>query len=273
LIILRVRKESAADYNNQKIGVILNMKRKLLPITLGLALMATAGTAYAQSVTNSTYTDTQKAAGSKHTDKAKIGWYGYSTADNAELLALLTIDEATLKTELKAGKTLAAIGEAKGITKQQIIDLLVKQETALLDKAVADGKLTQAEVDTRKTKLLENITKRVDQAGFAGKGGKGPEGQGGPGGKGHEGRGGGQGGPGGFNETLTTLLGVTAEEIGTQLKAGKSLSEIALEKGISKQTLIDALVKKETERITKQVDEKRQPKPADGTTPAAAATK
>ncbi|WP_240420506.1 hypothetical protein [Paenibacillus periandrae] len=241
------------------------MKKKLLPITLGLALMALAGTAYAQSATTSTSTDTStehKAQGFKGGDKVKFGGIA-----NQELLTLLTIDEATLHTELKAGKSLAAIGEAKGIAKQQIIDLLVKQDADRLAKAVTDGKITQAQADERKAKQLEEITKRVDQAGaFGGKGGPGERG-----GKGPEGHGG-FGGPGGGLEAASSIIGLTAKEIGDQLKAGKSLSEIAQEKGVSKQQLIDGLVKKETERITKQVDEKRQPK-ASSTTPAAAAAK
>lgn len=246
------------------------MKKKLLPITLGLALMALAGTAYAQSATTTTSTDKStehKAQGFKGGDKVKPGGIA-----NQELLTLLNIDEATLHTELKAGKSLAAIGEAKGISKQQIIDLLVKQDADRLAKAVTDGKITQAQANERKAKQLEMITKRVDQAGeFGGKGGPGERGGKGP--EGHDGHGGsgGFGGPGGGLEAASSIIGLTAKEIGDQLKAGKSLSEIALEKGVSKQQLIDGLVKKETERITKQVDEKRQPKAA-STAPAAAAT-
>ncbi|SFL37719.1 hypothetical protein SAMN03159341_105348 [Paenibacillus sp. 1_12] len=238
------------------------MKKKLLPITLGLALMAIAGTAYAQSATTTTSTDTtaqHKVQGFKGGDKMKPGGFV-----NQELLTLLTIDEATLHTELKAGKSLAAIGEAKGVSKQQIIDLLVKQDAERLAKAVTDGKLTQAQADERKAKQLEMITKRVDQAGvFDGKGGpggKGFEGRGGFGGPGGHGGPGGFGGPGGGLEAASSIIGLTSKEINEQLKAGKSLSEIAQEKGVSKQQLIDGLVKKETERITKQVDEKHQPK-------------
>ncbi|MCU6798240.1 hypothetical protein OB236_39545 [Paenibacillus sp. WQ 127069] len=245
------------------------MKKKLLPITLGLALMALAGTAYAQSATTTTSTDTStehKAQGFKGGDKVKLGGIA-----NQELLTLLNIDEATLHTELKAGKSLAAIGEAKGISKQQIIDLLVKQDAERLAKAVTDGKITQAQADERKAKQLEMITKRVDQAGeFGGKGGPGERGGKGP--EGRDGHGpGGFGGPGGGLEAASSIIGLTTKEIGDQLKAGKSLSEIALEKGVSKQQLIDGLVKKETERITKQVDEKRQPK-ASSAAPAAATT-
>jgi predicted DNA-binding protein YlxM (UPF0122 family) len=245
------------------------MKKKLLPITLGLALMALAGTAYAQSATTTTSTDTStehKAQGFKGGDKVKLGGIA-----NQELLTLLNIDEATLHTELKAGKSLAAIGEAKGISKQQIIDLLVKQDAERLAKAVTDGKITQAQADERKAKQLEMITKRVYQAGeFGGKGGPGERGGKGP--EGRDGHGpGGFGGPGGGLEAASSIIGLTAKEIGDQLKAGKSLSEIAQEKGVSKQQLIDGLVNKETERITKQVDEKRQPK-ASSTAPAAATT-
>jgi hypothetical protein len=248
------------------------MKKKLLPITLGLALMALAGTAYAQSATTSTDSTIQQKE--KAGDKDRRG--GHAPMVNQELLTLLKIDAATFQTELKAGKSLAAIGEAAGVTKQQIIDLLISQEATKLTQAVTDGKMTQTEADARKAKQLEMVTNRVEQAGNMGL-----KGSGGPRGKGSEGRGGharpgGQGGPGGFGgfggfgggpgETVATLLGLTGQEIGTQMKAGKSLSEIALEKGVSKQQLIDALVKKETENITKMVDAKRVPKAESSTT-------
>jgi predicted transcriptional regulator len=241
------------------------MKKQLLPITLGLALMAIAGTAYAQTAATTTTTDSTAKThqGEKPFDKAKMR-HGFAST---ELLALLNIDEATLQTELKAGKSLAAIAVEKGATKQQVIDLLVKEETARIDKSVTDGKVTQANADKRKAALVDNVTKRVDQVGgqgregFDGKGpgGKGPGGKGGPGG--HEGMKG-----GGFEEAAA-IIGYTAQEISDKFKAGESLTEIAQEKGITKEQLVDALLKKEQERINKRVDQKWQAK-----TPAPAAT-
>ncbi len=103
----------------------------------------------------------------------------------------LGIDEATLKSKLQAGDSLATIAGAK---KDALINALVAYETKKIDEAVTAGKLTAAQATNLKAELKTRITERVeDTRGFgkpSGKGmGKGPHGDFGPKGKGH-GRGG-----------------------------------------------------------------------------------
>ncbi len=89
---------------------------------------------------------------------------------------------------------------------------------------VTDGTLTQAQADKVATTLDQTLPK------------------GGPGhdrGKGHK-RGHGLGGP--RLDAAATAIGMTPAELRTQLKAGKTLTQIAATKGISKATLIDKLV-------------------------------
>jgi uncharacterized protein YidB (DUF937 family) len=57
----------------------------------------------------------------------------------------LTPDE--LNAELASGKTLTQIAEAKGVTQEQLAAALETSVKAGLDKAVADGVLTQAQAD------------------------------------------------------------------------------------------------------------------------------
>jgi len=62
---------------------------------------------------------------------------------------VLGIEPMALRAELKTGKTVAAVAQAKGVDVQKVIDALVREGTARLAKAVADGKLTQAQADKR----------------------------------------------------------------------------------------------------------------------------
>jgi hypothetical protein len=72
------------------------------------------------------------------------------------------------------------------------------------------------------------------------------------------------GGPGGMNlETAANALGMSVEDLRTELQAGKTIAQVAGEKGVDVQTVIDALVADATTRITDAVNN-GVPKPPDG---------
>jgi predicted DNA-binding protein YlxM (UPF0122 family) len=87
---------------------------------------------------------------------------------NNELLTLLKINANSLRQELKGGKSLADIAAARGVQKQQVIDLLVKQKAQRIDQALKTGKLTQAQADQKKAKLEDRVKQRVEQKGVFG---------------------------------------------------------------------------------------------------------
>ena len=124
----------------------------------------------------------------------------------------------------------------------------------VLAAAVAGGTITQAQADA--------ITAAAPMAmpgmgggqtgpghGRHGQGGMGPGGIG-PGGMGH---GPGFGGRGQLLDAAATALGVTADELMTQLQAGKTIADVATDKGIAVQTVIDALVADATTDITSRI--------------------
>lgn len=80
--------------------------------------------------------------------------------------ALGTTEEA-LRTELQAGKTLAAIA---GDKTPALIEALVTAAQAHIDRAVTDGKLTAEQAAERKAGLTERITARVNATRAAGAG-------------------------------------------------------------------------------------------------------
>src|SRR3954470_13222462 len=64
-------------------------------------------------------------------------------------------------------------------------------------------------------------------------------------------------------ETAATALGITPEELRTELEAGKTIAQVANEKGVDVQKVIDALVAEATTRITDAVNN-GLPKPPEG---------
>lgn len=102
--------------------------------------------------------------------------------------------------------------------------------TEILQPLVDDGTLT-----------ADQLSAVVDALAAAGPIGGGHGGPGGPGGRG--GPGGDHGGRGGLGlDAAATALGITADELRTELEGGSTLADVAAAKGVDVQTLIDALV-------------------------------
>jgi polyhydroxyalkanoate synthesis regulator phasin len=99
----------------------------------------------------------------------------------------------------------------------------VSRITEALAGLVSDGTITQDQADAVASTLAESLP-----------GPGGPGGHGGPGGPG------GRGGPG--IEVAAETLGRTEDEVRTALEGGASLASLAEEKGVSVDTLVDALV-------------------------------
>lgn len=72
----------------------------------------------------------------------------------------MTADE--LRTELESGTTIAQVAEAKGVALQTVIDALVADMNDHLDKALADGRLTQEQADARKADATQRATDMVN---------------------------------------------------------------------------------------------------------------
>lgn len=85
----------------------------------------------------------------------------------AETLGL-TQDE--LNAELASGKTLAQIAEAKGVTQDELAAALETSAKAGLDKAVADGVLTQEQADSMFSNMGGNYGWMITHMGSLGNG-------------------------------------------------------------------------------------------------------
>ncbi len=158
------------------------MKKKLIAASAvaGLALsLGTAGVASAHDhrggkgekittvlgglVTSGTLTQAQADAITKAMTSARDAAKAAHDAARAEHVKVITdtlgIDEATLKSRVKAGESLATIAGAK---KDALITALVAFETKKIDAAVAAGKITSEKATALKSGLTSRVTEKVE---------------------------------------------------------------------------------------------------------------
>ncbi len=109
-------------------------------------------------------------------------------ANIAVVAKSLNMTEAELRTELQAGKSIADVASAKGVSVDTIVSAIVADQTEKLKQAVTDGKLTQAQADAVLANLKITVPSQLQVKQVAGLEGRG---FGGPGERG------GKGGPGG----------------------------------------------------------------------------
>lgn len=91
---------------------------------------------------------------------------GLSTAATA-----IGITEDELRTQLEAGKSIAQVAEAEGVSEQAVIDALVKAAEDHFAEEVASGEHTQAEVDAKLADLEARVTEMVQTEGLPQRGG------------------------------------------------------------------------------------------------------
>lgn len=184
------------------------LRRMAISATV-VAALATSGIGVASAQSSTTTT----------TPTSKVAKPGKRAGRHSATIAkALGITEAELRTELAAGKTIAQIAAAKGVDLQKVIDALVADEAA-------------EHPEWTKEQVLAHVTARVN--GTGGPGGKG----GGRGGKEGRGRGAGKHGA-----AAATALGITQEELRTELAAGKTIAQVAAARGVDVQKVIDAIV-------------------------------
>jgi hypothetical protein len=143
-----------------------------------------------------------------------------------------------------------------GVDPTKLSDALKKALENQVDAQVTAGTLTQTQADAIKKRIEDGTQPIFGGGGPGGRGGFGGPGRGfgGPG-FGHRGRGGpgfafgGLGLMGGITD-VATYLGLTPADLGTQLRAGKTLADIATAQGKT----VDGLKAAITAAATKQLD-------------------
>ncbi|TVY01189.1 hypothetical protein [Cohnella terricola] len=124
-----------------------------------------------------------------------------------DVLKLLKLDKETYKEKLDAGLTLAQIAEEQGVSRESLKSAMTESYNKKLEE--------------QKQKFADNLDSLIDSKPQADK------------------RGGFMAGGKGLTAVADTL-GLTEEELMKQLKAGKTLADLAADKGVDVQKLIDA---------------------------------
>ncbi len=183
--------------------------RRITSVLLVLGLLVGAGAAVAVA----------KAPGKAKPRAAKVQQRGLLPA----AAAYLGVTPVALRTELRSGKSLAQIATAKGKSVDGLETALVAAIKTKVDAARAAGKLDAARAD----RLLQRAPQLVERLVNAKPRTRAPRAK---------------AAPGGLLKAAATYLGVTNAQLVTDLRAGKSLAQVATAKGKSVDGLEQALL-------------------------------
>jgi hypothetical protein len=146
----------------------------------------------------------------------------------------LNLSVEDLRERLRDGRTLAQVAQEQNVDVQSVIDAMVAAASAHIDEEVQEGDLTADEANERKANLEERITRLVNE---------GPQRHGGP--RGH----------GAGFDAAAQALGISEEELREQLRDGKTIAQVAQERNVDVQRVIDAMVADVNARIDEKVQE------------------
>jgi hypothetical protein len=234
--------------------------KKLIVSSIALTLVLGAGSLYATKLSALAETDASQVQLSTDTQEAsadqaielsatpnsdsKQAKAGKSFPILDEAASILGTDKQALEKELQGGKSLVEVAKEKGISEADLTAKLLDLRKSKIDEAVKSGRLDAAKADKFKQQMAEHLTFMLNQKGL-------PSGHEQHGKKSHSGL-----RP--DYEKLAGTLGMTKDQLKSELKGGKSLTEIAAAKGISKDQLIETIKTQLTPSIEKFVTRKKQ---------------
>lgn len=232
--------------------------KKWIPAMLGATMIFSATSASVFAATPTAVTQVSAAT------NAKVSSNGYnisldqsSLCSNTSLQKVLGLSKTELQKQFQAGKTLADLAKAKGISTTKVTNALLQPQLTKLASDQKSGKLTQAKVASIKTDLTKqlnnSLTKKVTTVTTV-------------------------------TTTSTTAKTTTASakttntaaakdltdlnksaaasalnlsqtELNQQIKAGKSIVDIAEDQGLDKSKVINTVVAKEKSWVTSQLNE------------------
>lgn len=158
-----------------------------------------------------------------------------------EAAVILGTDKASLIASLK-DKTLVQLAAEKNMSEADLVAKLQAARSKTIDEAAASGKLTAEQAEKLKSRMTEHLKSMVNRT-FDGKGGRFDM----HAGKKHLGI---------APDKLASILGMSEDQLKTELKSGKSLTDIAQSKGISKEQLVGKIKDEMTPWIENMVDRK-----------------
>jgi hypothetical protein len=174
--------------------------------------------------------------------------------DSSAAATYLGLTSDQIKSDLRGGKTLAQIATGQGKTADGLVHAILNAQEANLDKLVTAGKLSsdqETNIEKGLTTMITNLvngTQPTPSGPFADGGSAFPGGR--PGGLGA------RVGIGPFGadlETAATYLGLTTDQIQTDLEGGKTLAEIAAGQSKTADGLVKAMLASQEANLDKLV--------------------
>lgn len=172
------------------------------------------------------------AHGDHHEKSENEKSYRFNITRSDAVLSLLKMDRDTLIQELKQDKSLAEIAQERDVKPKKLIKTIAKERAAMLDQAVAEGKLSAADAKWMKKRQIAGITRKVESKWSELKKGKQEK-----------------------FEQLSGVLRMTPDQLSAAWREGKSLAELAEQqdvpiqevKQVLRQIMLDKLERKEAE--------------------------
>ncbi len=144
------------------------------------------------------------------------------------------IDKSDLVKELRAGKTLAEVATAHNVDPQHVVDALVQAATQKIEAAKTAGKITAERAAKLEERLPEAAGKLVNNK-HAGKNAK----------RRADVRKIARGGV----KVAADAIGIAPKDLAKEVRAGKTIAEVATEHNVDPQHVVDALVQAATQKI------------------------
>ena len=145
----------------------------------------------------------------------------------------LGLTSQELLTELQAGKTIADVAKEKNVAVNTIVDAVMAPQAGWLKGMVDSGQLTQEQADAQLALLKANVNKQISEPLSLG------------------------GRWGGAENSLISVaaekLGLTSQELLTQLQAGKTITDLAKEKNVTVDTIVEAALAPRAEQLKQAV--------------------
>ena len=222
-------------------------KKSILALTLGLGLAVGSLTMGAYSVIQAH----ERPAGMGHMQMNHEKPM-YDKENHQEMLNLLQIDEQTFKQEKDSGKSLTEIAALHHVSRQTVIDLVVKHMNQHIDKGLAEGRISAEQANQMKTNAADKAQKMVDgqQMGFDKKHG--------PRKCGNEQPMNGKPMHNSLNQQeMLTLLQIDEQTFKQEADSGKSLTEIGLAHNVPRQDIIDLIARNMNQHNEKGLADQR----------------
>jgi len=90
------------------------------------------------------------------------GPMGHRLFHNEKLLSLLNMDEETLKTEMKSGKSLLSIAEEHGVSEQSLKDLMLEDMAQHVDQDVKEGRIPADKANEIKATMENRVSDMIN---------------------------------------------------------------------------------------------------------------